>query len=96
MGKNSRQIWRHPFGKTKTPGGQEIESRQIKYLKNRVEQDHRSIKRIVQPMMGFKSFPSARVTPQGIELMHMMKKGQMVSGDSQARSAAGQFYLLAA
>ena len=76
--------------------GQEIESRQIKYLNNRVEQDHRSIKRIVQPMMGFKSFPTARVTLQRIELMHMIKKGQMVSGDSQTLSAAGQFYSLAA
>ena len=62
----------------------------------KVEQDHRAIKRIVQPMMGFKSFPTARVTLQGIELMHMIKKGQMVSGDSQTLSAAGQFYSLAA
>jgi putative transposase len=76
--------------------GQEIEIRQIKYLNNLVEQDHRSIKRIVQPMMGFKSFPSARVTLQGIELVHMIKKDQMVSGDSQTLSAAGQFYSLAA
>jgi putative transposase len=66
--------------------------RQIKYLNNLVDQDHRSIKRIVQPMMGFKSFPSARITLQGIELMHMIKKGQMVSGDVQTLSAAGQFY----
>lgn len=76
--------------------GQEIEIRQIKYLNNLVEQDHRAIKRIVQPMMGFKSFPTARVTLQGIEFMHMIKKGQMVSGDSQTLSAAGQFYSLAA
>jgi putative transposase len=71
--------------------GQEIEIRQIKYLNNLVEQDHRSIKRIVQPMMGFKSFPSARVTLQGIELMHMIKKGQMISIDGQALSAAEKF-----
>jgi transposase-like protein len=76
--------------------GQEIEIRQIKYLNNLVEQDHRSIKRIVQPMMGFKSFPSARVTLQGIELMHMIKKGQMISIDRQALSAAEQFYSLSA
>jgi len=74
--------------------GQEIEIRQIKYLNNIVEQDHRSIKRIVQPMMGFKSFPSARVTLQGIELMHMIKKGQMISIDGQALSVAEQFYSL--
>ena len=76
--------------------GQEIEIRQIKYLKNLVEQDHRSIKRIVQPMMGFKSFPSARATLQGIELMHMIKKVQMISIDRQALSAAEQFYSLSA
>jgi len=76
--------------------GQEIEIRQIKYLNNLVEQDHRFIKRIVRPMMGFKSFRSAKVTLQGIELMHMIKKGQMVSGGSQTLSAAGQFYSLAA
>jgi putative transposase len=76
--------------------GHEIEIRQIKYLNNLVEQDHPSIKRIVQPMMGFKSFRSARATLQGIELMQMIKKGQIVSGDSQALSSAGQFYSLAA
>ena len=76
--------------------GQEIEIRQIKYLNNLVEQDHRSIKRIVRPMLGFQSFRSARITLQGIELMHMIKKGQMVSDDSQDLSAAEQFYSLAA
>jgi putative transposase len=76
--------------------GQEIEIRQIKYLNNLVEQDHRSIKRIVRPMLGFKSFRSARTTLQGIELMHMIKKGQMVPGNSQGLSAAEQFYSLAA
>jgi putative transposase len=76
--------------------GHEIEIRQIKYLNNLVEQDHRAVKRIVRPMMGFQTFRSARITLQGIELMHMIKKGQMVAGDSQGLSAAGQFYSLAA
>jgi len=76
--------------------GHEIEIRQIKYLNNLVEQDHRAVKRIVRPMMGFQTFRSARVTLQGIELMHMIKKGQMVAGDSQGLSAAEQFYSLAA
>jgi len=74
----------------------EIEIRQIKYLNNLVEQDHRAIKRIVRPMLGFQSFRSARITLQGVELMHMIKKGQMVSADSQNLSTAGQFYSLAA
>jgi putative transposase len=47
-------------------------------------------------MLGFKSFRSARITLQGIELMHRIKKSQMASGDSQNLSATGQFYSLAA
>ena len=52
--------------------GQVIEIRQIKYLNNLVEQDHRAIKQIVRPMLGFKTFDSARCTLRGIELMHMI------------------------
>jgi putative transposase len=54
-----------------------IEIRQIKYLNNIVEPDHRAIKRLVRPMPGFKSFRSAAVTLTGIELMHMIRKGQL-------------------
>src|SRR5665647_2579010 len=56
----------------------QIEVRQIKYLNNIVEQDHRSVKRITQPMLGFKSFSAARAILAGIELMHMIRKGQMI------------------
>jgi len=73
-----------------------IEIRQIKYLNNLVEQDHRAIKRIVRPMLGFQSFRSARITLQGVELMHMIKKGQMIMIDGQSLSAAERFYSLAA
>src|SRR5512135_1556597 len=76
--------------------GQAIEIRQNKYLNNLVEQDHRSVKRLVRPMLGFKAFHSAKATLQGIELMHMIKKGQMIAAHSQNLSAAGQFYSLAA
>jgi putative transposase len=76
--------------------GHDIEIRQIKYLNNLVEQDHRAIKRIIRPMLGFKSFRSARITLQSVELMHMIKKGQLVSVNNQNLSAAGQFYSLAA
>ena len=51
--------------------------RQIKYLNNIIEQDHRSIKRIVNPMLGFQSFRSADKTLKGIEAMNMIKKGQI-------------------
>src|SRR5512143_2129654 len=67
-----------------------IEIRQSRYLNNRVEQDHRAVKRIVRPMLGFYSFRSARVTLSGIELMHMIKKGQMIAAQGQTLSAAGQ------
>ena len=76
--------------------GAAIEIRQTKYLNNLVEQDHRAVKRIVRPMLGFKSFGSARITLQGIELMHMIKKRQMITVDGQGLSAAERFYSLAA
>src|SRR5512147_2591139 len=76
--------------------GQAIEIRQNKYVNNLVEQDHRSVKRLVRPMLGFKAFHSAKATLQGIELLHMIKKGQMVIAGGQKRSAAGPFYSLAA
>ena len=39
-----------------TDSGLPIELRQSKYLNNLVEQDHRDVKRITRPMLGFKSF----------------------------------------
>jgi transposase-like protein len=56
----------------------DIEMRQIKYLNNIVEQDHRAIKRRTRPMLGFKSFWSAAVTLACVELMHMIRKGQLM------------------
>lgn len=44
---------------------------------NIVEQDHRAVKRVVRPMMGFKSFRSAAATLAGVEFMHMIRKGQV-------------------
>jgi hypothetical protein len=46
-------------------------------------------------MLGFHTFRSARLTRQGIELMHRIKKGQMISANGQNLSAAAQFYALA-
>jgi transposase-like protein len=65
----------------------ETELRQSKYLNNIVEQDHRNIKRIVIPMMRFKSFNSARRTLSGIEAMNMIRKGQ-VKGIEQGDSVS--------
>ena len=54
-----------------------VELRQVKYLNNLVEQDHRFVKRLVKPGMGFFSFETAGKTLQGYECMHMIRKGQM-------------------
>jgi transposase-like protein len=60
------------------PKEEKFKIRQVKYLNNQIEQDHRAIKRLTRPMMGFKSFASAAATLAGIELHHMIKKGQSV------------------
>jgi putative transposase len=66
-------------------------------LNNIVEQDHRGVKRVTRPMLGFKSFEAAQDTLVGIELMHMIRKKQMVleAGD-EGLTAAELFYSLAA
>ena len=69
--------------------------RQVKYLNNIVEQDHRAIKRITRPMLNFKSFRAARNVLAGIELMHMIRKGQLLLQGSSELSFADQFYALA-
>lgn len=69
--------------------------RQVKYLNNIVEQDHRAVKRVTRPMLGFKSFRSARNILAGIELMHMIRKGQCNIAGHGAMSFADQFYALA-
>ena len=55
----------------------ECELRPIKYLNNLVEQDHRFIKRRVNPGMGFWSFDTALRTIHGYEAMHLLRKGQI-------------------
>lgn len=55
----------------------QVELRQKKYLNNIIEQDHRGIKRLVKPAMGFKSFNTARRTIKGYEIMNTIGKGQI-------------------
>ena len=57
--------------------GETTELRPVKYLNNIVEQDHRFIKRLVNPGMGFASFNTARRTLRGVEAMNMIRKGQV-------------------
>ena len=73
--------------------GQMIGIVQSKYLNNIVEQDHRFIKRITRPMLGFKALHSAAATLAGIEAAHMICKGQL--GQTGA-SPFKQFAALAA
>jgi putative transposase len=67
----------------------------VKYLNNIVEQDHRAVKRITKPMLGFKSFQATESILAGIELMHMIRKGQRMFGGAEEMSFADQFYALA-
>ena len=75
--------------------GADIELRQSKYLNNLIEQDHRAVKRVVRPMLGFKNFRCARALIAGIETMHMIKKNQLDGLKDRTSSAANQFYSLA-
>ena len=73
-------------------GSKLIKILQVKYLNNIVEQDHRFIKKLTRPMMGFKSFRSASATLQGIEIAHMIRKRQF---GRTTQSAFQQFVALA-
>ncbi len=72
-----------------------IRMRQSAYLNNRIEQDHRAIKCRVRLMLGFKSMASARAILGGIEMIHMMRKGQAKYACRSQLSIAEQFHLLA-
>ena len=72
-----------------------IKIRQVKYLNNIVEQDHRAVKRVTRPMLGFKSFRSAQAVLADIELMHMIRKGQYMMEGCDGMTFADQFYTLA-
>lgn len=73
-----------------------IRIRQSQYLNNHIEQDHRAVKRRIRPMLGFKSMVSARTILSGIEMVHMMRKGQAKYACNPHPSLAEQFDLLAA
>ncbi len=73
-----------------------IKIRQCKYLNNIIEQDHRRIKRLTRPMLGFKNLYAAQRTLAGIEVMAMIKKGQMKTLAGDRKTPAEMFYALAA
>ncbi|MEO8684749.1 MAG: IS6 family transposase [Devosia sp.] len=69
---------------------------QSQHLNNRIEQDHRRIKRRVRPMKGFKAFASATVTLGGIEMIHIMRKQQGRFAFNPMPSLKEQFEAIAA
>jgi transposase-like protein len=73
-----------------------VRIRQSAYLNNLIEQDHRAVKRRVRPMLGFNSMASAHAILGGIEMVHMMLKGQAKYACRSQLSLAEQFELLAA
>lgn len=77
------------------PEDQQIEIRQNKYLNNIIEQDHRFIKKRTRPMLGFKSFRSAKITISGIENIRIIQKGQII-GSNNNTSTFENFKMLMA
>lgn len=73
-----------------------IRIRKSQYLNNRIEQDHRRIKRRIRSMLGFKSFSSAAATLAGIEMIHMMRKRQARFAFNPAPTLQEQFEAIAA
>ena len=64
--------------------------RRAKFLNNIVEQDHRRLKRLVRPGLGFGGFRTARRTLAGYEVMAMVRKGQVRNiGGHDMRAQAG-------
>jgi putative transposase len=77
--------------------GTDIMIRQVKYLHNMIEQDHRAVKRVTRPLLGFTALAAAHATRVGIELMHMLKKGPLVGEDgAEGLTPVKQFYAMAA
>ena len=67
--------------------------RRVKYLNNVIEQDHRAIRRRRRAMQCFRSFHTAEKTIEGIEALHMLRKGQVKRLDS--RDAIGEVKFVA-
>ena len=65
------------------------------FVRQCIEQDHRAVKRLTRPMLGFQSFWAAPHTLAGIAVMHMIRKGQLECG-GETHTPAEQFYALAA
>jgi transposase-like protein len=67
--------------------------RRVKYLNNIIEQDHRFIKKKVRASQCFKRFHTAERTPEGIEAMNMIRKGQVKRLDRNNTVGQAKFVL---
>ena len=65
--------------------------RQAKFLNNMVEQDHRRVRRLVRPGLGFDGFHTARRTLAGYEVMAMVRKGQVRKAGGRDMRAQATF-----
>jgi putative transposase len=103
----TKAIRRHGMPGTTTIDGSEANAAAIRghneahgtaiIIRNVVDQDHRSVKWLTRPMLGFKSFDAARCTLAGLEVMHMLRQGQLVGEEgAEGLTPAEQFYALAA
>ncbi len=87
----------HGEARLQTASGVEpLKVRQSQYMNNRIEQDHRRIKRRIRPMLEFKSARTASIILGGVELIHMIHKGPLLKPDGRNPSLADQFNQLAA
>jgi transposase, IS6 family len=79
LGSDKNAAYPKAFNELKAAGiiSKSCELGQVKYLNTLIEQDHRFIKRLTKPGMGFFSFETAWQTLQGFEVMNMMRKGQV-------------------
>ena len=68
------------------PEGNQCEIRSSKYVNNLIEQDHRSIKLRLGPMLALKHFHRAVTTIAGVELMHRIRKGQFILGKLRVKN----------
>ncbi|WP_323739274.1 DDE-type integrase/transposase/recombinase [Candidatus Trichorickettsia mobilis] len=75
---------------------QQIEVRQVKYLNNIVGQNHRFIKKRPKPMLGFKSFRSAKITITGTENIRIIQKEQIIESNNNLSTFANFKMLMVA
>jgi putative transposase len=76
--------------------GPPISIHQVQDLHNLVEQDHRAVKRVTRPRLGFTSFHAAQAPLAGGELMHRLRKRQIrLEAGEKGLTPAAQFYALA-